>query len=68
MAHFVPKTDPKDIHVYDDDGKLITNPEMLEAFLEGQQIIADWIKSLEPCELVDDDYDPYDWEEEVVGK
>ena len=65
MAKFIPKTDPKDIHVYSDEGKLITNPEMLAAFVEGQQIIAEWLKSQEPYEFVDDGY--Y-MEAEAVGK
>ena len=55
QAVFVPKTDPKDIHVYNDEGKLITNPKLLRSFIEGQQIIAEWLKSMEPYEFVDDD-------------
>ena len=40
MAQFIPKTDPKDIHVYDDNGKLITNPDTLHSIIEGQLFIA----------------------------
>ena len=66
MAHFVPKTDPKDIHVYDDNGKLITNPDTLHSIIEGQLIIADWLKRHEPYEFVEEEEEVM--EDEAVGK
>ena len=42
----VPK-EYKDIVLYDDYGKRVTNPEMLEAIAEAQEILADWLRSKE---------------------
>ncbi len=48
---------PEDIHVYNDDGKLITNPRILRSFAEGQAFLYDWLKH-------DEEWSHYDEDEE----
>lgn len=43
----MPKVDWRDIEMYYDDGRRITNPDILMSIAEGQDIIADWDRSIE---------------------
>ena len=41
------KIDWRNIVMYDDEGKRITNPITLQSFAEGQELIAEWEKRIE---------------------
>ena len=41
------KIDWRNIRMYDDEGKRITNPITLQSFAEGQELIAEWEKRIE---------------------
>ena len=48
-----PKLNWRDIEVYDDDGKRVTNPKTLHAIAEGQELIAEWEKRIERYHIED---------------
>ena len=47
------KIDWRDIEMYYDDGRRITNPDILKSIAEGQEIIAAWEKRIESYHLED---------------
>ena len=42
-----PRIDWRNVVMYDDEGKRITNPVTLESFAEGQELIAEWERRIE---------------------
>ena len=42
-----PKIDWRNVHMYDEDGKRITNARTLRAMAEGQEIIAEWERRID---------------------
>lgn len=47
------KIDWRNIEMYYDDGRRITNPEILRSMAEGQEIIAAWEKRIDSYHLED---------------
>lgn len=47
------KIDWRDIEMYYDDGRRITNPDILKSIAEGQEIIAAWEKRVDSYYLDD---------------
>ena len=45
--------DWRDIEMYDDEGRRITNPKTLRSFAEGQEIIAEWERRVDSYHLDD---------------
>ena len=43
--------DWRDIEMYDDEGRRITNPKTLRSIAEGQEIIAEWERRVERYHL-----------------
>ena len=48
-----PRLDWRNIVMYDDEGRRITNPVTLESFAEGQELIAEWEKRIERTGMAD---------------
>ena len=45
--------DWRDIEMYYDDGRRITNPDILQSIAEGQKIIAEWERRVDSYHLDD---------------
>ena len=59
--------DWRDIEMYDDEGRRITNPKTLRSFAEGQEIIAEWERRVERYHLDEKMRKYYEEDDDIDG-
>ncbi len=59
----MPKVDWRDIEMYYDDGRRITNPDILQGMFEAQELAEEWERRMERYNL-DEIFGKYDEEDE----
>lgn len=59
----MPKVDWRDIEMYYDDGRRITNPDILQGMFEAQELAEEWERRMERSNL-DEIFGEYDEEDE----
>ena len=59
----MPKVDWRDIEMYYDDGRRITNPDILQGMFEAQELAEEWERRIERSNL-DEIFGKYDEEDE----
>ena len=59
----MPKADWRDIEMYYDDGRRITNPDILQGMFEAQELAEEWERRIERSNL-DEIFGKYDEEDE----
>ncbi len=59
----MPKVDWRDIEMYYDDGRRITNPDILQGMFEARELAEEWERRIERSNL-DEIFGKYDEEDE----
>ncbi|MBQ7543533.1 MAG: hypothetical protein IJT02_01165 [Synergistaceae bacterium] len=62
------KVDWRDIEMYYDDGRRITNPDILQSIAEGQELIAEWDRRIERTGMAEAMRRYYEGDDDVDGE